>query len=83
MSVSFDTVAQIGITLLGVTSIFLVAKKIRWGFVIGLLSQPFWFFTTFHHKQWGIFFLNFVYTGTWILGVYEWFYKKKNRKGRQ
>ena len=27
----------------------------RWGFVIGLATQPFWFYTSFRHRQWGIF----------------------------
>jgi nicotinamide riboside transporter PnuC len=36
-----DVIAQIGITILGVTTILLVAKKNKWGFVFGLLSQPF------------------------------------------
>jgi hypothetical protein len=26
----------------------------RWGFVIGLATQPFWFYTSFRHRQWGI-----------------------------
>jgi hypothetical protein len=26
-----------------------------WGFVIGLAIQPFWFYTSFRHRQWGIF----------------------------
>jgi nicotinamide riboside transporter PnuC len=71
-----DDVSQVGIALLGVSSIFLVAKKNKWGFVLGLLSEPFWFVTTIINKQWGIVFLNFIYAGTWILGIYEWFYKK-------
>ena len=79
MNISLDTVSQVGITLFGVTSIMLVAKKNKWGFVLGLLSEPFWFITSIANKQWGIFALNFVYTGTWIFGVYEWFYKDSKK----
>lgn len=75
-----DTIAQIGIIIFGVSATLLVAKKNKWGFVLGLLSQPFWFLTSFINKQWGSFLLSFIYTGTWILGIYEWFFKdeKKN-----
>ncbi|HVS79002.1 MAG TPA: nicotinamide mononucleotide transporter [Candidatus Saccharimonadales bacterium] len=76
MGHALDIISQVGITLFGVTSIFLVAKKIKWGFIVGLISEPFWYYTTFYHHQWGIFVLNFFYVGSWGLGVYEWFYKK-------
>jgi len=77
----WDIASQIGIAVLGISSVVLVAKKNKWGFVLGLLSQPFWFITSFLNEQWGIFFLSLVYTGSWCLGIYEWFYKdKKNSK---
>jgi len=73
----WDIISQIGIAIFGVSAIILVSKKNKWGFVLGLLSQPFFFITTFINKQWGIFFLAIVYTGSWILGIYEWFFKGK------
>ena len=73
----WDTIAQIGIAVLGIAAIILVAKKNKWGFVFGLLSQPFWLITSFVNKQWGVFFLSIVYTFTWIFGIYEWFFKTK------
>lgn len=79
MTEVLDNVSQVGIALFGVTSIFLIARKNKWGFVIGLISQPFWYITTYINKQWGIFFLNFVYTGTWIFGVYNWFFKNDRK----
>jgi nicotinamide riboside transporter PnuC len=71
-----DVVSQIGITLFGATAIIMVARKNRWGFVIGLAAQPFWFATAIINKQWGVVALNFVYVGTWSYGVYEWFFRK-------
>ena len=71
-----DLVAQIGITIFGVSAIILVARKNKWGFVLGFLSCPFWFITAYVNKQWGVFFLDIVYTITWIYGIYIWFYKK-------
>jgi len=75
----WDTISQIGIAIFGVTAIILVAKKNKWGFVFGFLSQPFWFITSFINKQWGIFFLSIIYEATWVLGIYEWFFKNKKK----
>jgi len=72
----WDTIAQIGVTIFGVIAIILVSRKNRWGFVFGLLSQPFWFITSYCNKQWGVFFLTVIYTFSWIYGIYEWFKKK-------
>lgn len=73
---SIDNISQIAVFILGAPAIILVAKKNKWGFVIGLLSQPFWFITSFLNKQWGVFFVSFIYTLSWCLGIYEWFFKK-------
>lgn len=79
-----DNIAQIAITLLGATAILLIAKKNKWGFVVGLISQPFWFITSLAHKQWGIFITSIIFTINWIYGIYEWFYKNnKNIPAQQ
>ena len=78
-----DAVSQIAIALFGLSSIFLIAKKNKWGFVLALIAQPFWFITTYIHEQWGIFALSFVYGGTWLYGFYQWFFtdnKKVEKK---
>lgn len=80
---SLDVIVQIGITLFGITAIILIAKKNKWGFVFGLLSQPFWFITSFVNKQWGVFFLSIIYFFTWLFGIYEWFFKDKKKKKRK
>lgn len=72
----WDTIAQIGIFIFGVLGIILVARKNKWGFVFGLLSQPFWYITSIQNKQWGIVMVSVVYTFSWAYGVYEWFWKK-------
>ena len=73
----WDLISQIAIAVLGLASIFLVAKKIKWGFVLGLATQPFWFITSYLNGQWGVFVLSIGYTFVWCFGIYEWFYKKK------
>ncbi len=71
-----DTISQIGIFVLGVSSIILVGKKNRWGFALALLAAPFWFYTAYAHEQWGVFLANFAYTASWLYGFYQWFFKK-------
>jgi nicotinamide riboside transporter PnuC len=73
-----DTIAQIGVAILGTVAIILVAKKNKWGFVFGLASQPFWILTSFINHQWGVLLLSVIYTGSWIYGIYEWFFKNKS-----
>lgn len=73
-----DAISQIGIFTLGVSSIILIGRKNRWGFVLALLSQPFWFYTAYAHQQWGVFGANIIYTASWLYGFYQWFFKKEN-----
>jgi len=73
---TWDIIAQFGIAVFGVTAIILVARKNKWGFVVGLFSQPFWFATALINKQWGVMALNVVFLLTWVYGIYEWFYRK-------
>lgn len=75
-NIMLDVICQIVISITGVTALFLMAKGNRWGFVVGLISQPFWFITTYQHQQWGIFGISFVYTANWIYGIYNWFFNK-------
>jgi len=80
MTLTLDTISQIGIFLFAVSALFLISRKNKWGFVLGLLSQPFWYYTSYHHQQWGIFFLNFAYTGVWTYGFYQWWFKDGEKK---
>lgn len=73
-----NLIAQGGIFIFGVIAIILVARKNKWGFVFGLLSQPFWYITATQNHQWGIVLVSIVYTGGWAYGIYQWFYKNKS-----
>lgn len=71
-----ETVCQVMIALLGLTSAWLLVQKNRWGIVVGLLSEPFWFTTTIRNQQWGVFLLAVAYTLIFIHGFYrEWLRK--------
>jgi nicotinamide riboside transporter PnuC len=77
-----DVVAQVGLAVFGVAAMALVASKNKWGFVIGLISEPFWLYTSYVGHQWGIFFLSVVYTFSWAWGIYVWFYRDNPEKSK-
>jgi len=66
-----DIIAQVCIFVFGISSIILVSKKNKWGFVLGFLGQPFYLYITYTAKQWGIFFTALAYTISWAFGIYE------------
>jgi len=71
---------QIAIALLGVSAIWLSQDtslgRRRWASILGLLGQPFWFYSSYQAEQWGIFLLCFFYTLAWAKGVRtHWFSK--------
>lgn len=72
-----ETFSQVAIFIFGTSAIVLVARKSKWGFVFGLLSQPFWFITSALNHQWGVFLVSAIYTCSWAYGIYEWFWKDK------
>lgn len=66
---------QIFIFILGGLSIYLVGsndKKTRkYGYIFGLLSQPFWIYSAYINNQNGILFLSLWYTYSWGRGIYK------------
>ncbi len=71
---TLDGIAQYALFFLSVLSMFLVARKNKWGFVAGLASQPFWLFTSYVNDQVGVFLNTIVFTCFWIYGIYRWFF---------
>ena len=43
----------------------------RWGYIVGLASEPFWFWAAISADQWGVFWGSVVWTVIWIIGVYN------------
>jgi hypothetical protein len=56
---------------IGPVGAILLGDGSRWGFVLGLATQPFWFYTSFRHRQWGIFIASIFYASGWAIGVYR------------
>lgn len=81
-------ITQIFIMILGASAIYLTTLSNamrKYGYVLGLLSQPFWFYTTYSNEQWGIFIMCFFYTFSWASGVWNihWYtnyYRKSPQK---
>src|ERR1700740_2542202 len=66
----FELACQSAI-FMGPVGAMLLGSGSRWGFVIGLATQPFWFYTSFRHRQWGIFIASIFYTFGWAMGIYR------------
>lgn len=69
-------VEQIAIALLGVGAMLCMnmrdgTKWRRYGPVLGLLGQPFWIYTSVQHQQWGMLFINALYTAVWTMGIWQ------------
>jgi len=70
--------SQIGILIFGCSAVWFVGRKEnwrRWGFILGLCSQPFWLYTSIVHEQWGIAILSFWYTYSWCQGIWNFWIK--------
>lgn len=68
-------IVQAAILILSGAAIWLVGRRNirvrRWGYVIGLISQPFWLYSSWKAGQWGIFALSAWYVWAWLNGIYQ------------
>jgi len=79
-------ISQIGIVLFGLSAVWLIGRKekwSRWGFILGLMSQPFFIYTAWKHEQWGLFILSICYVYVWFQGIYNYWIKKDSVKERE
>ena len=63
------------ILILGALTQFGVTGKSKagrfFGFSIGILAQPLWFWTAYQNNQWGIIWMDVVYTVAYIRGCWN------------
>lgn len=70
---------QFFILIFSAISILLVCrtdKYKKYGYIFGLISQPFWFYSSYINHQYGMLILTVVYTYSWIVGIYNYWIKK-------
>jgi drug/metabolite transporter (DMT)-like permease len=70
------------IFVLGGAGVYLLMRNDRfskWGAVLCLMSEPFWFYSTLADKSWGIFAVSFVYTFFYVFGIYNFWFRNKKR----
>jgi len=79
LNFNWDIVSQVWITIFGCSAIYLVGRLDKWkkyGYLLGLFSQPAWYITSYINEQWGILFLSLWYTYSWANGFYNYWYKE-------
>lgn len=77
-----DAAIQWALAALSLAAVLLIATTgpmHRWGFVVGLLSQPFWIAASWRSRNpaggrlWGMIVLSWCYLFVWIFGIGERF----------
>lgn len=69
---------QVMIFIFGASGIWFVSRKEdwkRWGYILGLMGQPFWFYSALTNEQWGILALTAFYTYSWSQGIFNYWIK--------
>jgi len=76
-----ETIIQVLIVVLSAGAVWFVGRKekwSRWGYILGLTSQPFWIYTTTKNSQWGLLILSLFYAYSWSVGIYNYWIKSAN-----
>lgn len=67
-----EVLIQLALFVFSASAIWLLSNQgasQRWGWVLGLASQPFWLYSTAAAGQWGMFALSAFYTWIWARGL--------------
>lgn len=74
-----ELICQIAIPIFSGLGVFFVSRNDdtkRFGYIFGLCSQPFWIYTLYTHRQWGLFGLSIFFTIQWIKGIRNYWFPK-------
>jgi len=74
-----NTISQIAVMVFGASAIWMVGRKEhwrRWGYILGLIGQPFWIYSFIHNEQYGMLIMTAFYSYSWAMGVYNFWIKK-------
>lgn len=69
-----DQIVQAAIAVMVPAAIWLSQSRSlqfqRWACIVGLASQPFWFWATWESGQWGVFVVSLVCAAAWVKGLW-------------
>ena len=74
-----NIISQIAVMIFGAGAIWLVGRKEhwrRWGYIFGLIGQPFWIYSFISNHQYGMLAMTAFYTYSWAMGIYNYWIKK-------
>jgi len=63
---------------LAIVSLWLVGNKNYWGFIVGLVTQVFWFYYAFTTEQFGLVPGVIIYTVVYARNLWKWKEEEKN-----
>lgn len=75
-----ETASQIWMVLFSCAAIWLLGRREswrRWGFIVGIIGQIAWFYTSICNRQWGLFLITVWWTYSYAQGI--WFYWVKGK----
>ena len=75
-------ISQVIIACTGMVAIYLTQQSNdnlkKYAPILGLVGQPFWYYTTLTNVQYGIFLLTLGYTYLWGMGLYNSWFKENS-----
>ena len=69
-------IVQTSLLALSLAAVWMIGRPygsdlVRWGYVVGLASQPFWIYSTWvaRPRPWGMLVLSLLYLAIWVEGI--------------
>lgn len=78
-----EIVSNLGIMFFGGLGVYLLSRDddwFRWGYISGMLSQPFWFYIAISTMQIGVIVMACWFTFCWGRGIYNYWIKENNNE---
>ena len=74
-----NNIVQVLLSIFSLCSLFCITRDKenvrKYAPIFGLLSQPFWIYSTYCASQFGMFILSFIYTLIWISTLIKMWFK--------
>ena len=72
-------ISQLIMTPSGIISIYLTQSESytlrKWASMVAMVGQPFWYILAWVTEAWGLFFMNFFFTFSWLKGIWIYWIK--------